>query len=125
MKPNSGGERPGTSMQRTVPHAAAGLNIEGLCLVTSGGRGIIHLAVNDAATAECVLESAGIRIAKVSDIYVLHKDEKRVTGRPGSFGGICRALADNGITLDFGYPAENNRFVLGVTDVDGARALSG
>lgn len=104
---------------------AAGVNIEGLCLVTHDGRGLIHFVVEDAATARRVLESSGIRIRAVSEVCVLHKDEKRVTGRPGSFGGICRTLADNGITLDFGYPAENNRFVLGVNDVARAQALLG
>lgn len=119
------GGTPGTLARIGEVLGAAGVNIEGLCLVTSGGRGIIHFAVEDATTARCVLESAGIRVAEVSDVCVLHKDAKRVTGRPGSFGGICRTLADNGITLAFGYPAENNRFVLGVDDVARARALLG
>ena len=103
---------------------AAGVNIEGLCLITYVGRGVIHF-VEDAATARRVLEHSGIRIREVSEVCVLHKDEKRVTGKPGSFGGICRTFADNGIKLNFGYPAENNRFVFGVNDVAKARALLG
>jgi hypothetical protein len=104
---------------------AAGVNIEGLCLITYEGRGVIHFVVEDAATARRVLEHSGIRIREVSEVCVLHKDEKRVTGKPGSFGGICRTFADNGIKLNFGYPAENNRFVFGVNDVAKARALLG
>lgn len=103
----------------------AGVNIEGLCLISSEGRGVIHFMVEDAATARRVLEDSGIRIAGISDVFVLRKDEKRVTGKPGSFGGICRKLGDHGIKIIFGYPAENNRFVFGVDDVAKARELLG
>ncbi len=103
---------------------AAGVNIEGLCLVAHQG-GIIHFVVEDAVTAKLVLEKSGIRIKEISEVYVLHKDKKGVTGKPGSFGRICRTFADNGIKLKFGYPAENNRFIFGVNDIAKARALLG
>ena len=99
----------------------AGVNIEGLCLTTWDGLHIIHFVVEDAVTARCVLEKSGIRIRDESEVFILHKDEKRITGKPGSFGGICRALADHDIKIKFGYPAENNRFVFGVDDVAKAR----
>jgi hypothetical protein len=104
---------------------SAGVNIEGLCLTSCGGRNVIHFMVEDAVTARHVLEASGIRIRAVSEVFVLQKDEKRVTGKPGSFGGICRALADHGVKIHFGYPAENNRFVFGVDDVAKARELLG
>ncbi len=95
----------------------AGVNIEGLCLTTCEGLHLIHFVVEDAVTARCVLEKSGVRIRGESEVFILHKDEKRVTGKPGSFGGICRTLADHDIKIKFGYPAENNRFVFGVDDV--------
>ena len=104
---------------------AAGVNIEGLCFVRSEGRNVVHFAVEDATTARRVLEHAGIRIKEISEVYVLYKDKKRVTGKPGSFGEICRAFADNGITLNFGYAAENNRFIFGVDDIAKAQELLG
>ena len=104
---------------------AAGVNIEGLCLTTCEGRNVIHFAVEDAVTARRVLEDSRIGIRDVSEVFVLHKDEKQVTGKPGSFGRICRMLADHGIKINFGYPAENNRFVLGVDDIAKARELLG
>jgi len=103
----------------------AEVNIEGLCLISFEGRSVIHFVVEDAATARRALEESGIGIAGVSDVFILHKDEKRVTGKPGSFGGICRELGDHGIKIIFGYPAENNRFVFGVDDVAKARKLLG
>ncbi|MBN1996762.1 amino acid-binding protein [candidate division KSB1 bacterium] len=96
---------------------AAGVNIEGLCLTLCYGRQIIHLLVKDAMTARRALEDSGMRIKAISEVFVLDKEKKRVTRKPGSFGGICRKLADNGIKIKFGYPAENNRYVFGVDDV--------
>lgn len=102
---------------------AAGVNIEGLCLTTHGELTVIHFTVEDAVTARRVLENSGIKIRGVSKVFVFSKDKKRITGKPGSFGEICRTLADNGVKINFGYPAENNRFVFGVDDVAKARKL--
>ena len=102
---------------------AAGVNIEGLCLTACNGRSAIHFAVNDDLTTRHVLENSGIRIKKISDVFILHKDIKQATGKPGSFGGICRLMADHGIKINFGYPAENNRFVFGVDNVKKAQEL--
>ena len=102
---------------------AAGVNLEGLCLVTDDGRALVHFAVEDAVTARRVLEHSGIRIRAVSDVVVLRKDERGVTGKPGFFGELCRSFAQNGIRISFGYPAEHNRFVFGVSDVAKAREL--
>jgi hypothetical protein len=101
----------------------AGVNIEGLCLTSCDGLHIIHFVVENAVTARYVLEKSGIRIMDESEVFILQKDEKRVTGKPGSFGGICRILADHNIKIKFGYPAENNRFIFGVDDVSKARKL--
>jgi hypothetical protein len=102
---------------------AAGVNIEGLCLTSRKGRNVIHFMVEDDITTKRVLENSGIKIRDVSEVFVLHKDEKHVTGKPGSFGGICRMFADHGIKINFGYPAENNRFVFGVDNIEKAREL--
>lgn len=101
----------------------AGVNIEGFCLNSLNGRQVIHFIVEDADTTGRVLEDSGIRISDVSEVYVLYKDEKQITGKLGSFGGICRIFADHGIKINFGYPAENNRFVFGVDNIAKAREL--
>lgn len=102
---------------------AAGVNIEGLCLTTFEDLSVIHFVVEDAVTARRVLENSGIKIRGESEVFVLSKDQKRITGKPGSFGEICRTLADHGIKITFGYPAENNKFVFGVDDVTKTREL--
>ncbi len=102
---------------------AAGVNVEGLSITTCEELRVIHFAVKDSVTARRVLENSGIKIRGMSEVFVLSKDQKRITGKPGSFGEICRTLADHGIRINFGYPAENNRFVFGVDDVAKAREL--
>ena len=79
--------------------------------------------VNDTASARQVLEDSGIRITEISEVFVLGKDDKGITGKPGSFGEICRTLADHNIKINFGYPAENNRFIFGVDDVKKTQEL--
>lgn len=102
---------------------SAGVNIDGLSLTDCDGRAVVHFVVTDAATARQVLNGAGIRILDDCDVFVLHKDRKQVTGKPGSFGAICRTLAEHGIRIRFGYPAEHNRFVFGVDNIKKARDL--
>ena len=104
---------------------AAGVNIEGLCLTRCCDRIVIHFVVEDEVAARRVLEAAGVKIRDVTEVFVLDKDDKKVTGRPGSFGGICRTLEEHGLKINFGYPAENNRFVFGVDEVSKARKLLG
>ena len=94
------------------------INIEGLCIATVDELTVIHYLVENEIDAMRVFENAGIKIRGVSEVFVLSKDQKGITGKPGSFGHICRRLADNGIGIEFGYPAENNRFVFGVDDVE-------
>lgn len=102
---------------------AAYINIEGLCIATVDELTVIHYLVENAMDATQAFENAGIKIRDVSEVYVLSKDQKGITGKPGSFGHICRRLADNGVKIEFGYPAENNRFVFGVDDVEKVREL--
>lgn len=100
-----------------------GVNIEGLSLSTLGDQSVVHFLVNDETSALKALHQTGIKVASVSDVFIFFKDQKHVTGRPGSFGGICRILNENGLDIKFGYPAENNRFVFGVDNIEKAREL--
>ena len=104
---------------------AAGVNIEGLCMIKCDDRSVIHFVVKNEVVAKKALEKAEIKIIKTSEVFVLDKDKKKVTGKPGSFGGICRMFAEHGLKIKFGYPAENNQFIFGVDDVLKARKLLG
>lgn len=99
----------------------AGVNIEGLCLTSSGDSSIIHFAVEDEGATLKTLEEIKIQVSCVSDVFVFQKDQKQVTGKPGSFGEICQTLKENGINIKFGYPAENNRFIFGIDNIEKAK----
>ena len=101
---------------------AAGVNIAGLSATSFDGQGVLHIVVEDATTAQNAFEKAGLKIKAITDVFVLDKDLQGVTGKSGSFGEICKTLRDQGIKIDFGYPAENNRFIFGVSDVAKAQA---
>lgn len=101
----------------------AGVNIEGLSMTTFKDQGVVHFAVEDPVTAKSALESAGVKINAITDVFVLDKDQKGVTGKSGSFGEICKILSNQGIQIMFGYPAENNRFIFGVSEVAKAHKL--
>ena len=103
----------------------AGVNIEGICMTTRNGLSAIHILVKDDKEAKHILEASGITISEISEVYVLQKDDKMVASNPGYFGRICRKLADNGVKINFGYSAENNRFVFGVDSLENARELLG
>lgn len=72
----------------------AGVNIEGLSVTSFKDQGVIHFVVEDALTAKSALESAGLKIKAITNVFVLDKDQKGVTGKSGAFGEICKTLND-------------------------------
>ncbi len=102
---------------------AAGVNIEGLSFSNQHDQLTIHCLVADADKAVAVLRQLGLNQLTVQDVFILDKDKHQVTGKPGSFGEICRYLTEHGITLHAGYPAENNRYVFVLDDLAKATAV--
>ncbi|PID48375.1 MAG: hypothetical protein CR967_00325 [Proteobacteria bacterium] len=101
----------------------SGVNIEGLSLSTLDNQSVIHFLVSDESSALKALDQTNLKVTSISDVFILSKDQKKVTGKPGSFGGICKLLKENGLNIRFGYPAENNRFVFGVDNIEKAKKL--
>ncbi|BCS95458.1 hypothetical protein DSLASN_10900 [Desulfoluna limicola] len=99
------------------------INIEGLSVSSLGESSVIHFLVDDELATLRALKEANIQVHSVTDVFVYHKDQKQVTGKPGSFGGICKTLQENNLKIQFGYPAENNRFVFGVDSIEKAKEL--
>lgn len=109
--------RPGTLADMGETLGKAGINIEGACGFASEGKGIIHILVEDAAAARRALEEVGIEVGDEREVLVLEIED-----RPGAFGEVCRRTANAGVNIDLGYLATNNRLVIGVDDLDKARA---
>jgi hypothetical protein len=101
----------------------AGINIEGLCGVGLGDRGVIHVLVEDGAAARAALEAAGMAVDAESDPLV--SDVSASTGTPGAVGQMARAIAEAGVNLQAVYIATNNRAVAVTDDNDAARRALG
>ena len=98
---------------------SAGVNIEGYCGVGSGGKGSIHLLVDDAAGARKALEGSAHAVAAEHEALLVERGEDR----PGYLAEIAKKLSDAGINVEVGYVASDTRLVFVVDDPDRARGL--
>jgi hypothetical protein len=99
----------------------AGINIDGFCALTSGGgRGEIHVLVDDVETARRAIEEAGLRVGDEREALVVHAENL-----PGELGRIARRIADQGVNILCHYVGSNNRLVFVVDDAERARNAIG
>ena len=111
--------RPGVLAAIAGALGSAGVNIEGYCGVGSGGKGSIHLLVDDAAGARKALEGSPHVVAAEHEALLIDKGEDR----PGFLAEIAKKLGDAGINVEVGYVATDTRLVFVVDDPDRARGL--
>jgi hypothetical protein len=116
-------DRPGGLADIGEALGNAGINIEGLCGVGLGDRGVIHLLVEDGAAARAALEGAGLTVESESQAIV--SEISGDAGTPGTMGRMARAVADAGVNMQAVYLATNNRAVAVTDDNDKARAALG
>jgi hypothetical protein len=113
-------DRPGGLADVGEALGNAGINIEGLCGVGLGDRGVIHVLVEDGAAARTALEGAGLAVESEAEAIV-----SAIPGdvrTPGTLGQMARAVADAGVNMRAVYLATGDRAVA-VTD-DNAKALA-
>ena len=110
-------DQPGTLASIGEALGNAGVNIEGMCATTAGGRGTLHLLVEDAGAARSALEGAGFQVEGERDVLVTDIED-----RPGETGKLARKLADAGVNVEFAYLATRTRAVIGADDVEKARS---
>lgn len=110
-------DRPGTLADIGEVLGKAGINIDGLCGFPCEGKGVLHILVEDGAGAQAALEAAGQTVQGMRDVLFIDINDK-----PGEFGRICRQIADAGVNIDLTYAATQTRLVLGVDDLNKARA---
>jgi hypothetical protein len=116
-------DAPGQGARLGEALGRAGVNIEGICAVTAGGRATVHVLVEDAAAARSALEGAGLSVDDETEPLVTDVGAQAST--PGAMGSIARRLADAGVNISFVYLATNNRAVLGTSDMAKARQALG
>ena len=111
-------DRPGTLAYLGEATGAAGINIDGACgfLCEEGAKAVFHFLVEDPAAARQACEAAGGHVGE-REVLVVDVDD-----RPGELGRIARRITDAGVNIDLFYLAADTRFVIGVDDLDAARA---
>ena len=113
--------RPGTLADAAEALGGAGVNIDGACGFPAGGEGVLHVLVDDAATARRALEDAGMEVRQERDVVLLD----RLPDQPGTLGSALRRIADAGANVDLLYLTVDGRVVLGGDDVEGIRRAAG
>jgi hypothetical protein len=98
----------------------AGLNIEAVSAFTGGGKGIIHVLVDDDERALQVFSEAGFDVKASRHVVVIPVENK-----PGELGRHCRALADGGINIEQAYISATSDLVVICDDVDRAKEILG
>ena len=110
-------DRPGTLANMGKTLGEAGVNIDGGCGFACEGKGVIHILVEDASAARRALEEANIEVTAECQVLLLDIED-----HPGELGEIARRMADDGVNIDIWYLSASNQLVLGVDDIDKARA---
>jgi len=110
--------RPGSLAELGAATGSAGINIEGVWGSTEGGQSTIHILVDDAAATRAALSEAGMEVSGERDVLVVDIED-----RPGAMGEVARRVGDAGANIELVYTTFGAvRLVLGVDDVDKARA---
>lgn len=117
-------DRPGTLASLGEALGAAGINIEGLTVVSFEGRAIAHVLVEDSAAARTALEGAGAKVEGESEPLVSEFPADQVD-RPGAMGEMARAVANAGVNIQVVYLATKNRGVMVTSDNAKARQALG
>jgi hypothetical protein len=113
-------DKPGTLADLGEATGGANINIEGMCATTSGGKGEIHILVEDPAATREALAGAGIEVSADREVFVTEVED-----RPGTMAAVTRKLGDAGVNIEFAYTTFGGiRLVLGVDDLDKARAAA-
>ncbi len=106
-------DRPGELARLGEVLGEAGVNIEGFCAVTSGGgRGEIHVLIDDATDAFTALAAADIEVASEQEVAVVPVDDQ-----PGSLGDASRRLGNAGVNVTLAYLATETRLVFAADDL--------
>jgi hypothetical protein len=108
-------DRPGTAALVGRTLGAAGVNIEGLSLFTSGGIAILHvlIAPQEVESARQAMQSAGIDLHGERRVWVA-----QIVDQPGEMGRLLGQLAAADVNCDLLYLDANGRLVVGAEGMD-------
>jgi hypothetical protein len=99
------------------------INMEGICGFPVKDEGFIHILVEDEAKTRSILEQAGFQVSAVRDVIVLTgQPGKNMLVEPGTGGKIARKISNAGVNIDLIYFAALNRLIIGVDNIEKAKA---
>jgi len=113
-------DRPGELARLGEATGRAGVSIQGMCAMTGEGRGVIHLLFDDdvVPAARQALEEGGLGVADEREVMVID-----VAKRPGSLGGLARALGEANVNIELAYTTFGGiKLVIATDDLDSAQA---
>lgn len=109
-------DRPGSLAALGEALGRAGINIDGIGAVTSGGKGTVHVLVEDGASAQQALQQAGLDVARPMEVVIASFRDQ-----PGELGAMARRIADTGTNINLVYITCDGRIVFGTDDNTAAR----
>ena len=112
-------DKPGTLATMGGALGDAGINIKGGCGLPFDGQGTIHLLVDDADGAITALAEVGIEAHTPVPVI-----QRKFQDRPGELGELTKLMGDAGINVYMFYLSAEGESVLGVDDIEKARALA-
>ena len=112
-----GEDRPGTLADTGEILGKVNINIEGITGCRCEGKRELHILIENTSIARCVLEEANIEVIEEREALIVDIED-----RPGELGRITRKIANSGVNINLVYLATNNRLVLGVDNLEKARA---
>jgi hypothetical protein len=114
-------DRPGELARLGEILGDAGVNIGGLAAFTGEGRGVIHVLVDDEATARAsaALRAGHMGVADEREVLVIDAED-----RPGTLGELARELAAANVNIDPAYTTYGGgvKLVIATDDLESARA---
>lgn len=113
-------DEPGMLARMGEVLGASGVNIEGCSAFTGGGKGVVHLLVDDDQKGIEALAAAGFEVKAARRVVVVKLDNS-----PGALGETCRNLEHAGVNIEQAYFANDNQLVVVCDDVDAAKAALG
>src|SRR6185295_3139055 len=111
-------DRPGELARLGEVLGTAGVNIDGFCVLTSGGgTAETHVLVEDMVSAFDALQAAGVRVVAEQEVMVVSVDD-----RPGVLGEVTRRLGDADVNITLAYLATRTRLVLAADELAAIRS---
>lgn len=112
-------DRPGTLADVAEALGKAGVNIDAMQGMATGGKGMVNLITSDTQGASKVFGEIGVMVT-TRDMLLVKLEDK-----PGALGKLARAMANAGVNITGGYIAMNGTVVLGVSDMAAAEKVAG